>query len=155
MKNDERISILGRIGEKIVINHLNNLGRHVQESLDHYDSEKDLLVDGKKVEVKTEQPFVLKNAFTFRENQIRKCRSVDELYFVSIPPVISPKYKWGGWLFKADPKKFEESERYTTKYGNKMVVIPIDQDAITPIRKLTTEEVKELTKYAQSAYEKK
>ena len=85
MERHQAIDILGRTGEKIIANMLIELGLNVQESIDHFDREKDFLVDGKKVEVKTEQPYVLMNCFSFRENQLRKCRSVDVLYFVSIP----------------------------------------------------------------------
>lgn len=152
MKHDQKIDILGRIGEKIVVNYFNSQGRKVQESIDHFDRFKDMIVDGKMIEVKTEQPFVMKNAFTFRENQLQKCRNVDELYFVSIPPLMKKNYKWGGWIFKADPKNFIISERYTTKYGNKMIVIPIEQEALVPVQKMNQEEIDELIKYAESNY---
>lgn len=151
MKHDQKIDIVGRIGEKIVVNYLNSQGEKVQESIDHFDREKDLISNGKKVEVKTQQPFVVKNAFTFRVNQLRKCRSVDELYIVSVPPKMKPNYKWGGWLFKVDPKTFKES-RYTTSFGNEMVVINIEQPAVTPLKKLSKEEIDELNKYTESAY---
>lgn len=152
MKHEQRIDILGRIGEKIVVNYLNSLGHKVQESIDHFDRTKDMTVDGKHIEVKTEQPFVMKNAFTFRETQLRKCRTVDELYFVSIPPLIKKDYKWGGWIFKADPKNFIISEKYTTKYGNKMIVIPIEQEALVPLQRMNQEEINQLVKYAESNY---
>ena len=154
MKTEQRIDILGRIGEKILVNYFNTLGRKVQESIDHFDHVKDMTVDGKLIAVKTEQPFVKKNAFTFRENQLRKCRNVDELYFISIPPLLNPSYKWGGWIFKADPKTFVESERYTTKFGNKMIVVPIEQESLIPVKKLSQDEIDELIKYADSNYKK-
>ena len=148
---DYNVDILGRIGEKIVVNYLTTQGKLVQESINHYDSEKDMIVDGKKAEVKTQQPFVMKNAFTFRENQLRKCRNVDILYFVSVPPVFKKPFAWGGWLFEADPKKFTTSN-YTTKKGINMILVDIDQPALTPIYKLSKEEVDELVKYANSSY---
>jgi len=104
--------------------------------------------------VKTEQPFVKKNAFTFRENQLKKCRNVDELYFISIPPLINLNYKWGGWIFKANPKTFIETETYTTKFGIRMIVIPIKQDSLIPIKKLSQDEIDELLKYTDSNYKK-
>jgi hypothetical protein len=155
MNHAQRIDILGRMGEKIVVNYLNNLGHKVEESIDPYDRVKDMTVNNQlNIEVKTEQPFVIKNAFTIRENQLKKCRNVDELYFVSVPPLMNLKYKWGGWIFKVDPKTFVESSRYTTKYGNKMVVIPINQDAVVPVQKLKQEEITELLKYTESSYRK-
>jgi hypothetical protein len=151
MNKIQAIEILGRTGEKIIANMLTNLGLNVQESINHFDSEKDFLVDGKKVEVKTEQPYVLKNAFSFRENQLRKCKSVDVLYFVSIPPLFNKNYKWGGWIFRADPQKFKCTS-YTTKSGMRMIAVPIEQEAMIPVQKMKNEEIAELLKYAESAY---
>lgn len=153
MNRDQAIDILGRTGEKIIANMLTSLGLNVQESINHFDSDKDFLVDGKKVEVKTEQPYVLKNAFSFRENQLRKCRSVDVLYFVSIPPLINVNYKWGGWIFRAEPQNFKY-HTYTTKLGTRMVAVPIEQDALIPVKKMEDNEIAELMKYANSAYAK-
>lgn len=151
MNRDQAIDILGRTGEKIIANMLINLGLNVQESINHFDSDKDFLVDGKKVEVKTEQPYVLKNAFSFRENQLHKCRNVDVLYFVSIPPLMNLKYKWGGWIFRAEPQNFKHYA-YTTKFGTRMVAVPIEQDALISIKKMENNEITELLKYATSAY---
>lgn len=151
MNHNQRIDILGRIGEKIVANMLTNLGLNVQESIDHFDSKKDFLVDGKTVEVKTEQPYVLKNAFSFRESQMRKCRNVDVLYFVSIPPLMKLDYKWAGWIFRAEPENFR-SYSYTTKSGTRMIAVPIEQPALHPIGKMQADEILELLKYADSNY---
>lgn len=153
MDHKTRIDALGRIGEKIVCNHLSRMGCIIEESIDPFDSEKDMLVDGKKVEVKTEQPFVMQNAFSIRSNQLNKCKSVDELYFVSIPPLMKLNYKWGGWIFKADPKAFK-TRNYTTKNGTNMVLIDIEQEALTPIEQLTPTEIDHLLKYTKSDYSK-
>jgi hypothetical protein len=148
------MDIIGRTGEKIIANLLINLGLNVQESINHFDSEKDFLVDGKTVEVKTEQPYVKKNAFTFRANQLRKCRGVDVLYFVSIPPKYDPTYKWGGWIFRAEPQNFKHYS-YTTRFGVDMIAIPIDQEAMIPVCKMSDAEIAELCKYSQSSYSPK
>jgi hypothetical protein len=153
MDRNQAIDILGRTGEKIIANMLIELGLNVQESIDHFDREKDFLVDGKKVEVKTEQPYVLKNCFSFRENQLRKCTSVDVLYFVSIPPLFDLNYKWGGWIFRAEPQNFKYST-YVTKFGTRMVSVPIEQPALIPVKKMSDSEIGELLKYATSAYAK-
>jgi hypothetical protein len=151
MDRNQAIDILGRTGEKIIANMLIELGLKVQESIDHFDSQKDFLVDGKTVEVKTEQPYVLKDSFSFRENQLRKCKSVDVLYFVSIPPLFKKDYKWGGWIFRAEPQNFKYST-YTTKTGMRMVAVPIEQSAMIPVKKMNDLEIAELLKYASSAY---
>lgn len=151
MNRQQAIEFLGKTGEKIVANLLNAEGLRVEYALNNYDKEKDFIVEGKKVEVKTEQPYVKKNAITIRDTQVRKCKSVDVLYFVTVPPLFNRGYKWGGWIFRVDPQKFEYSP-YVTSFGVSMVAIPIEQEAVIPIRELNKEEIDELMRYAQSAY---
>lgn len=150
MNRDDMTRNLGLIGEKIVINHYSRLGGIVEHSINSYDNKKDLVVDGKTVEVKTQVPWISENSFTIKPNQLRKCRNVDELIFISVP---APRHKdkWSGWMFSADPKKFKVKS-YTTNDGREMVLIPRDQDALTPLRKLSENELSELTKYTVSGY---
>jgi hypothetical protein len=150
MTKDEMMNELGLAGEKVIINLLSEEGCKVKSSINKYDSEKDLLADDKKVEVKTQVPFIMQNAFTFKPNQLRKCRSVDILYFVSVPAG-RHNDKWAGWIFKADPKAFK-TRTYTTKDGREMVLVDREQDALTPVKKMTDEEMKELQKYSVSGY---
>lgn len=142
------IDALGTAGEKIIGNDLTKAGHLVEHSIDKYDKEKDMLASGKKVEVKTQVPFINKAAFTIRPKQLNKCRSVDLLFFVSVPAPKHP-FKWSGWIFEADPKNFEYHE-YTTKDDRLMVIIPIEQEHLKPVRQLTADEVKELIKYTVS-----
>jgi hypothetical protein len=154
MNRDELINIVGRIGEKIIGNMLRDAGHDVRETIDNFDSKKDLIVDGNiLVEVKTEQPYIKRNAITFRENQLKKCRNVDALFFVSVPPLMNESYKWGGWIFKVDPKNFV-CEKYQTKFGTRMIAIPIEQESVIPVRKLTEEELSYIKPYLTSDYAK-
>jgi len=151
MTKEELMNELGLAGEKIVINMLSGEGCRIESSINKYDSEKDLMVDGQyKVEVKTQVPFIMKNSFTFKPNQLRKCRSVDVLYFVSVP---APRHtdKWAGWIFKAEPKNFVTST-YTTKDGREMILINREQPALIPVKKMSDEEARELQKYTVSEY---
>jgi|TARA_R110000868_G_scaffold389389_1_gene658590 hypothetical protein len=150
MTKDEMMNELGLAGEKIIINMLSESGHKVKTSINKYDSEKDLLVEDKKVEVKTQVPFVMQDAFTFKPNQLKKCRSVDILYFVCVPPP-RHKDKWAGWVFEADPKAFT-TRNYTTKDGRVMILIDRSQPALKPVKKISDEEVKELQKYSVSGY---
>ena len=151
MTKEELMNELGLAGEKIVINMLSEEGCKVKTSIDKYDSEKDLLVDGQyKVEVKTQVPFVMQNAFTFKPNQLRKCRSVDVLYFVSVPPPRNHD-KWAGWIFRAHPQHFL-TRTYRTKDGREMILIDREQSALVPVRKMSDDEMKELQKYTVSGY---
>jgi len=151
MTKEELMNELGLAGEKIVINMLSSEGCRIESSINKYDSEKDLMVDGQyKVEVKTQVPFIMKNSFTFKPNQLRKCRSVDVLYFVSVPP---PRHhdKWAGWIFRVEPKNFVTTT-YRTKDGREMILINREQPALVPVKKMTDEEAKELQKYTVSGY---
>lgn len=153
MNNDRKIAIeiLGKTGEKIIANMFSSARLKVEYSIDNFDRHKDFIVEGKTVEVKTEQPYVLKNAISIRDTQLKKCKSVDYLFFVSVPPLFDKNYKWGGCILKVDPKTFKHSS-YTTKFRTKMIQIPIEQPAVEKVRNLTKEEIDELMKYAISAY---
>ena len=152
MAQVDRMSTLGSIGEKIISNYLISLGKKVEVALNPYDNEKDLKCDGKSVEVKTQVPFIMKKAFSFKKysNNLKKCRSVDDLYFIAVP---APKHKFDheGWLFHIDPKTFR-TEEYKTKGGLEMILIPIDQEAVTPIHKIDSEITDEMMKYTSSDY---
>ena len=144
------IDALGTAGEKIVANELSSLGLTVIHSINKFDSVKDMVVDGKTVEVKTQVPFVMENAFTIRQNQLVKCRNVDVLFFVSVKPPRN-SYRWGGWLFRAVPNQFGTFD-YKTRDGRYMILIPIEQSAIIPIRQLTIEENSQLSKFTVSGF---
>ena len=151
MNKKELMNELGLAGEKIVINMLSGEGCRIESSINKYDSEKDLMVDGQyKVEVKTQVPFIMKNSFTFKPNQLHKCRSVDVLYFVSVP---APRHtdKWAGWIFRVEPKNFVTTT-YRTKDGREMILINREQPALIPVKKMSDEEARELQKYTVSEY---
>jgi hypothetical protein len=152
MTQEEKMNELGLAGEKIVTNMLNSLGSNlkIEHSVDKYDREKDMLVDGYKVEVKTQVPFVMKNAFTFLPKQLNKCRGVDVLYFVSVPPPRNED-KWAGWIFRAEPKNFKTTS-YTTRDGRNMILVPREQEALVPIQKMSDEEIKVLMQYTVSGF---
>lgn len=150
MTDMEKRNEMGLVGEKIVTNMLNSLGLKIEHSVNKYDSEKDMLVDGYKVEVKTVTPYVKKNCFSFRPNQLRKCTSVDVLYFVSVP---HPKYphKSDGWIYRVETKSFKTTN-YKTRAGIEMVGIPIDQPAVIAVKKMSDDEIAELKKYTVTQY---
>lgn len=150
--SEEMMSELGLAGEKIIANYFSEQGQKVKHSVDKFDREKDMLIEGAiTVEVKTQQPYVKMNSLSFRPNQLYKCRKVDELYFVTAAAQISPSYKWNNCIFKVNPKTFV-TQSYTTSKGVAMLAVPIDQESVQFIKKLTPEESKELSKYTQSDY---
>jgi hypothetical protein len=160
-----KISRLGEIGEKIIRNMFSSQGLKVEDSLDVYDNKKDmtvyeeeydevsftLIVNKKTIEVKVNTPYVLKKAVTIRENQLTKCRGVDELYFITIPHK-TMEYKYSGWILKVDPKTFEyepypQPDKYEPSGIRNMLAIKVGQPATTRIRKLTEIELEQLLKY--------
>lgn len=142
---------LGLMGEKLVRNILMSSGHMILDSLNLFDNRKDFTSNGKSCEVKTEQPYVLKNCFSFRKNQLTKCRTVDELYIVSVPPLARPTYEHGGKVFLVDPKTFEQTS-YKTKSGLDMIGIPIVQKSVKCIYTMTAEERNQFMRYAESEY---
>lgn len=150
MNKIEKMNELGLMGEKIIINYLSEEGHVVKHSVDKYDNEKDLVVGNKKVEVKTQVPFILENAFTFKPDQLRKCRNVDLLYFVSVPANRHGD-QWSGWIFEADPKSFKTRQR-TTKDGRVMILVDRNQPALKPIKRISEEEIRQLQRYTVSEY---
>lgn len=150
MNTSEKMNELGLIGEKIVINYLSSIGCKIEQSIDKYDSTKDLIADNKTVEVKTQVPFIMENALTFLPSQLKKCKNVDRLFFVTVP-ANSKEYKWSGWLFEVDPKNFKTREKIT-KDGRKMILVNIEQEAVTPIHELKSDYIKELKRYKVSDY---
>ena len=84
---------LGQLGEDIVKNLLNDLGKKVKISIDPYDSKKDITVDGITAEIKTQVPFVTRKLFSFKDNQTAKVSNAGILYVVSVGTDI-PGLKW-------------------------------------------------------------
>lgn len=85
MNRSQRVEMLGAIGEGIVRRFFESQGCKVTMSEDKYDSEKDMIVDGKTVEVKTLLPIYKYNSFCLPVQQSRKCESVDRLIFIEVP----------------------------------------------------------------------
>jgi hypothetical protein len=77
--------MLGAVGEGIVRRFFESQGCQVHMSEDKFDSEKDMIVDGNTVEVKTLLPIYKFNSFCLPVQQSKKCESVDRLIFIEVP----------------------------------------------------------------------
>jgi hypothetical protein len=155
MNGFQRIQKLGEIGEDITSRFLRRSKRKVEYSSSRSDDKKDLIIDEQYTcEVKTCQPFVKKKCLSFRPEQLRKCRKVDELYFVTIPALFDSKYPHNGKLFSVHPKKFKFF-RYTTKNKVEMIGIPLDQPAVKEVYRLNKREKQQLMDLASSFYRTK
>ena len=85
MNRSEQIKIVGAMGEQIVKECLEKNGHSVTLSESQYDRVKDMVADGKTVEVKTFIEYVKYNSFGLKPNQWQKCDNVDRLFFVRVP----------------------------------------------------------------------
>ena len=118
MNNDLKMTQLGMAGEKLVSNFFRGLGHTVEESLSTYDRVKDMTVNGKTCEVKTQQPFHVEDAFTMKENQLTKCKNVDRLIFVEAPePKVNVIYIWEA------PKEYRKFRTRVTRDGRNMYLL--------------------------------
>jgi hypothetical protein len=145
---DEKKTRLGKMGEICVGNWASTQGKVVIHSIDPYDSQKDLVIDGITVEVKTQTPYINEMAFSIRPNQLRKCRAVDELYFVALPsPQTRFVYVGHCWIYKVDPKTFTHRE-IQTRRGMKMILIDIKQSAVTPVMEIDPSDVALMMRYS-------
>lgn len=142
-----KITTLGRAGEAIISNYFVKNDKKVEVSVNQYDSQKDMIVEGKSVEVKTQVPFVTKNSFSFRKNQLKKCVSADEVYFVSVPT--NKKHFSEGKVYCIKGPDIEYKE-YTTKDGRDMILIPIEQKNMKMVFEVSNEEKELLVKYSSS-----
>lgn len=78
------IKEIGDIGEKLVKTSLLKYHNEVFVSENKFDSVKDMVADGKTVEVKTLVKIKIYDAFCVGSSQIIKCTNVDYLFFVEI-----------------------------------------------------------------------
>lgn len=148
--SDKNIEMLGRAGETIIINYCTKHGQVVEASVDQYDSEKDMVIDGLKCEVKTQVPWVIKNAFTFKPNQLKKCLNADRVIFISVPNSTKPHWSDGKvFLIKSSEMQYKKDK---TKDGRAMILIPIDQPGMDELFTISTEESKILQKYSASSW---
>ena len=75
--------LLGMIGERIVASILRGNGHLVEESLNVFDTEKDMLVDGNPVEVKTQVPYVIEDSFAVFIGRITDEAILKQLRYLS------------------------------------------------------------------------
>jgi hypothetical protein len=144
MYNIER---LGKAGESIISNYFSSQGMRVEISVNQFDSQKDMIVEGKIVEVKTQVPFVTKDSFTFKQNQLNKCVNADEVYFISVPTVRRHFSEGKVYVIKGSEIKYK---KHKTKDGREMILIPINQDGMKEVFEVSEQEKKLLVQYSSS-----
>ena len=109
----------GDLGEKLVAKYYRNIGSSVEESLDLFDYEKDMMVNNQSCEVKTQQRWHIQGAFTINPNQVKKCEEVDLLVIVETPS----KYNNMSVVLYEFPKDKRKFYRKKTNDGRWMYCI--------------------------------
>ena len=134
--------ILGTIGEKIVANYMSRIGRIVEVATDPFDSTKDMKVNGKSLEVKTQVPYIIKKGFTIKPNQLQKCLNADHFVIVQAPCT---------HLDEAAILSIRKGFKYELtkmKNGDERYLIPWDQEAVVKKMDIVGEEKELLRKYS-------
>ena len=133
---------LGDMGERIVANYLNEKNCKVKLSTDPYDSKKDMWVNDKTCEVKTQVPYIIKKGFTLKKNQLNKCLNAD--YFVIVQAPCTKLDEATLWKIK----KGFKYELTKMKNGDERYLIPWDQEAVVKKMDIVGEEKELLRKYS-------
>jgi hypothetical protein len=127
-ENELKKTLLGILGEKIVAKYLRDKGHEVNESLYMFDSSKDMIVDGNYVEVKTQVPFLIHDAFGISINQMNKIQNSHKVYWVSVPPS-KIHDNLSGYVFEMDPK-VAKSFLYRLKTGREVMCFKRNQEGM-------------------------
>ena len=138
----DKKTLLGGVGEKIVANYMSKQGIIVEQSVDPYDSQKDMKINGKPLEVKTQVPFVYMKCFTLKKNQLNKCLNAEYFVFVQ-----APCKHWD----EAAIYQVENGFKYgidTMKNGDERYTIPINQPAVNKVMQIEGNDKEILRRYA-------
>lgn len=148
---DVKKIMLGMVGERIVAHYLRKHGHVVEESLDPFDSEKDMLMDGNKIEVKTQVPFLVEDSFGLSPTQLPKLRGNYRAYFVSVPPSknLDPD---AGWIYELDTTDEFKCHRRTLGSGREVLCIPRNQMAMRKIYKIENEKILKTLQMLSTSY---
>lgn len=150
MEKNLKKTLLGMLGERIIAKHLRGKGHTVTESLNVFDSEKDFDVDGYKVEVKTQVPFLIKDSFSISPNQLNKIQNSKYVYWVSVPPT-KVNDTLSGYVFKMDPN-VAKFERYSLKNGKEMISFKRNQPGMEIVDKIKDSKLLEHLKELSTSY---
>lgn len=143
LTHSEKIKMIGALGEDVVNKVLTEAGFNVQKSENEFDSEKDFLIQGLKVEVKTVVPWFVENALTIDSRQYKKCYNADYVIFVCVPSKgmtnISSK-KYDGNIYVVSPKEVKWRTKQTNG-GLSKHLINIDQPGVQLCHKIENQNV--------------
>lgn len=143
--------LLGIMGERIVAHTLRKQGHIVEESLNVFDSEKDMLVDNNPVEVKTQVPYMIEDSFAVFPNQLKKLKNCHRTYFVSVP--LKAEDSLAGGIFEIDLKSEDvKAHRVQRHDGVCVICFPRRQKEMKMIHQITDEGILEQLKKLSTSY---
>ena len=131
MSVDYKKVLLGMLGEKIVAKHFRDNGHQVEESLNVFDSDKDMIIDGNNVEVKTNAPLIYYDSFSFPKSQYNKIMNAHRVYWVSVP-LQTMDDTFTGCIFEMDPK-VAKLHKITFKTGKETIGLKRQQEGMRVI----------------------
>lgn len=154
--DDEKRGYQGKTGETIIANYYIEREKKVLFSFDQHDNEKDLIIEGFTIEVKTMVPFFSQDAFSFRASQLQKCKNVDLVYFISVPADGKTHFSFGKvYRIKSDKMKYSFYYKHFGERGKaKMVLVPINQEGMQEVFEITEEQKLKLQEYSTSILNK-
>jgi hypothetical protein len=121
--------LLGLMGERIVAYLLRKDGHAVEESLNPFDDQKDMTVDGQPVEVKTQVPYMIEDSFAVLPYQLKKLKSCHRVYWLSVP--LKREDDLAGVIFEMDMSSEElKAHRVCRIDGQEVVCFPRRQPAM-------------------------
>ena len=127
---------LGNLGEKIIANYFNKRGKIAILSENPFDMEKDMTIDGMKIEVKTLVPMIKDKAFMVKNSQLKKIKETHKTYFIAVP-LSKLDNQYSGRVYELDPKNMVTKKSLIEHLSDDNTCIPIDQLAMKHIYTIT------------------
>jgi hypothetical protein len=150
MAIDYKKVLLGMLGEKIVAKHFRDTGHQVDESLNVFDSDKDMIINGYNIEVKTNAPLIYYDSFSFPKSQYNKIMNAHRVYWVSVP-LQTKDDQFSGCIFEMDPK-VAKLHTITFNSGQTTIGLRRQQDGMKVIHKIEDQTLLNHLKELSSSY---
>lgn len=150
MAVDYKRVLLGMLGEKIVAKHFRDSGHQVEESLNVFDSDKDMVIDGYNVEVKTNAPLIYYDSFSFKKGQYNKIMNAHRVYWVSVP-LQTQEDQFAGCVFEMDPK-VAKLHTITFSSGQKAIGLCRQQEGMKIIHRIEDPNILKQLRELSSSY---
>jgi len=149
---DVKKVMLGMVGERIVAHLLRKQGHMVEESLDPFDMQKDMLLDGNQIEVKTQVPFMMEDSFGVHPSQLKKMVSSHRVYFVSVPTSGKNVDPNAGSIYELDSTTEFKCHRRVVSGNREVICIPRVQSAMKIIGRVEDPKLLQTLKDLSTSY---